>query len=287
MQHTSAFSSVIKISSEVERFCNDTPSKFTDRMTEVSKFLVTSSGYKKRALASILTIDRRRLLLLDSAATVLNTPAGIFTDTISMEPSTDIELLELRLYVRKRPSNVGADALIERTLIVKLLRVTVSSWPTETLMEAIVMSRAFRTLCYNWVGWGGEKSYGRQAAFICSTQYVTQFNSSEGEQSFFCTWWRPSWSKHCTLQLLHLSCYVNAHLHYCWSKAIAMSLYDIMLHNDKRSWRYTSYVLTHIAVLSANVRLSVLAKKDPDAPKTALRSFSAMSLICKYSREWK
>ena len=130
MQHTSAFSNVIKISSEVERFCNDTPSKFTDRMTEVSKFLVTSSGYKKRALASILTIDRRRLLLLDSAATVLNTPAGIFTDTISIEPelpSTDIELLELRLYVRKRPSNVGADALIERTLIVKLLRVTVSS----------------------------------------------------------------------------------------------------------------------------------------------------------------
>lgn len=130
MQHTSAFSNVIKISSEVERFCNVTPSKLTDRMTEVSKFLVTSSGYKKRALVSILTIDRRMLLLLDSAATVLNTPAGIVTDTISVGgelPSTDIELLELRLYVRKRPSNVGADALIERTLIVKLLRVTVSS----------------------------------------------------------------------------------------------------------------------------------------------------------------
>ena len=130
MQHTSAFSNVIKISSEVERFCNVTPSKLTDRMTEVSKFLVTSSGYKKRALVSILTIDRWMLLLLDSAATVLNTPAGIFTDTISVGgelPSTDIDLLELRLYVRKRPSNVGADALIERTLIVKLLRVTVSS----------------------------------------------------------------------------------------------------------------------------------------------------------------
>ena len=130
MQHTSAFSNVIKISSEVERFCNVTPSKLTDRMTEVSKFLVTSSGYKKRALVSILTIDRWMLLLLDSAATVLNTPAGIYTDTISVggeQPSTDIELLELRLYVWKRPSNVGADALIERILIVKLLRVTVSS----------------------------------------------------------------------------------------------------------------------------------------------------------------
>ena len=42
----------------------------------------------------------------------------------------------------------------------------------------------------------------------------------------FCTWRRPSWSKR-TLQLLHLSCYVNAHLHYCWSEAVATSLHDI------------------------------------------------------------
>ena len=45
----------------------------------------------------------------------------------------------------------------------------------------------------------------------------------------FCTCRRPSWSKHCTLQLLHLYCYVNAHLHYCWSEAVAMSLYNRIL----------------------------------------------------------
>ena len=98
MQHTSAFSNVIKTSSKVEKLCNATPSKLTDRITEVSKFVVNSSGYKKRTLVSILTIDRWMLLLLDSAATVLNAPAGIFTDTISVGgelPSTDIELLEL------------------------------------------------------------------------------------------------------------------------------------------------------------------------------------------------
>ena len=44
-------------------------------------------------------------------------------------------------------------------------------------------------------------------------------------------------------------------------------------------------MFTHIAVLSTNVKLSVLARKDPDAPKTALRSFNAVSLNCKYSRE--
>ena len=42
----------------------------------------------------------------------------------------------------------------------------------------------------------------------------------------FCAWRRPSWSKR-TLQLLHLSCYVNANLHYCWSEAVATSLHDI------------------------------------------------------------
>ena len=31
-----------------------------------------------------------------------------------------------------------------------------------------------------------------------------------------CTWRRPSWLKRRTLQLLHLSRYVNARLHYCW-----------------------------------------------------------------------
>ena len=66
-------------------------------------------------------------------------------------------VVELLLYALKRPTNVETDALIERTLIVKLLRATVTSWPTETLMEAIVMSRAFRTLGYNCVAWGGEK----------------------------------------------------------------------------------------------------------------------------------
>ena len=37
----------------------------------------------------------------------------------------------------------------------------------------------------------------------------------------FCTWRRPSWSKRCTLQLLHLSCYVNAHhsLLLIWSRS--------------------------------------------------------------------
>ena len=58
MQHTSAFSNVIKTSSKVEKLCNATPSKLTDRITEVSKFVVNSSGYKKRTLVSILTIDR-------------------------------------------------------------------------------------------------------------------------------------------------------------------------------------------------------------------------------------
>ena len=38
-----------------------------------------------------------------------------------------------------------------------------------------------------------------------------------------------------------------------------------VLHNNKRSWCYISHVLTHIAAISANVRLSVLAIKDTDA----------------------
>ena len=40
-----------------------------------------------------------------------------------------------------------------------------------------------------------------------------------------CTWRRPSWSKRRTLQLLHLSCYVNAHPHYCWTISSVCMLY--------------------------------------------------------------
>ena len=103
----------------------------TARMTAISKFLVVSSGYKKRALVSILTFDRQMLLLLDSAATVINTPAGIWTDTVSTTgavlPSTGMELLEVLLYAWKRPSIVGTDVLIAGTLMVKLSHITVTS----------------------------------------------------------------------------------------------------------------------------------------------------------------
>ena len=75
---------------------------------------MTSSGYKKRALVSILTIDSQMLLLLDSAATVLNMLAMIGIETISIVaklPSTDIYIytttVRLRLKVFHLLSNTN------------------------------------------------------------------------------------------------------------------------------------------------------------------------------------
>ena len=103
------------------------------RITAIVSFMLVSSGYRKRALASILTMDKRMLLLFDSLATVMNAPAGICTDTLSTSEvvlaftGMELEVLELLLYVWKRPSNAKTEALIARTLIVKLLRTTVTT----------------------------------------------------------------------------------------------------------------------------------------------------------------
>ena len=97
----------------------------------------------------------------------------------------------------------------------------------------------------------------------------------------FCTWRRPSWSKRRTVLLLHLFCYVNAHVHYCWSEAVAMSLYDIILSGSRFLRNIRCIPVTESLLCTTwDCRWKVLMRNYSDAGDGSLNCPSRKCMYC-------